>query len=411
MKKMILKQALTILGFSFSYSLAFSQVGLSPLAENQRYSVITVTPSTQGKPEIEKLKRTIEAHVQKVADEAVKTAAIGLLQPKGLTQLFVQLGQEMNKNLSPFIKEINSKLPTDDALVFSTYIMPFQNIEGSVKIQMPIINEAQIHAVDIFEITQQKKSAAADFYYKLNRQILDMSVNMTDEFQFVALAAHIKLLKNNVEVKLQLLGQLRAQKTDFVKSNDQVNITHLEVLSKLDDSVKPMALMNITQAIDTQATDTQTPSIIRLPKVALDLGTYGGVSGGYNAWKGEFQILKDAIMNEDCNAKLDSVPSLAGQLAQKAAGDSKAWFFINKLLQDRPVRFRILGLSFDPETFKINDMHVATGLEGYSFLSCIETSTVNQKFMDEANAAIDSAFKSIYKQDAVSDEMMEALFE
>ena len=406
MKKTILKNALLVLGFSFSHSLAFSQVGLAPVTENQIYSVITVTPLTEDKPEIEKLKKTIEVQVQKIADEAVKTAALGLLQPKGLTQLFVQLGQEMNKNLSLFIQEINFELPIVDSLIFSTYIMPFQNIEGSVKVQMPIINEAQIHAVDIFKITKEKKSAAADFYYKLNRQILDVSANMTDEFQFVALAAHIKLIKNNVEVKLQLLGQLKTQKMDFVKSNDQVNITHLEVLSKLDESIKPMALMNITQSIDTKAS-----TLVKLPAVAVDLGSYGGVSGGYKSWKGEFQILKDVIADKDCNAKLDSVPSLSGQLAQKAAGDTKAWYVINKLLQNRPVRFRILGLTLDPETFKISNMQVATGLEGYSFLSCIETAEVNKKFMDEANTAIDDAFKSIYKQDAVSEEMMQALFE
>ena len=89
MKKTILKNALLVLGFSFSHSLAFSQVGLAPVTENQIYSVITVTPSTEGRPEIEKLKKTIEVQVQKIADEAVKTAALGLLQPKGLTQLFV----------------------------------------------------------------------------------------------------------------------------------------------------------------------------------------------------------------------------------------------------------------------------------------------------------------------------------
>ncbi len=406
MWKNILKNALLVLGFSFAGQLSFAQVGLASINENQRYSVITVTPSTEGKPEIEKLKKTIEAQVQKIADEAVKTAALGLLHPKGLAQLFVQLGQEMNRNLSPFIQEINSKLPNEDALVFSTYIMPFENIDGTVKVQMPIINEAQIHAVDIFEITKQKKSAAADFFYKLNRQILDISVNLTDEFQFVALAAHIKLIKNNVEVKLQLLGQLKTQKMDFVKSNDQVNITHLEVLSKLDESIKPMALMNITQSIDTKAS-----AGVKLPEVAVDLGSYGGISGGYKSWRGEFQILKDAISNKDCAAKLDSVPSLSGRLAQKAAGHSKAWIVANKLLQNRPVRFRILGLKLDPETFKISDMQVATGLEGYSFLSCIETTDVNKQFMNEANAAIDNALKSIYKQDAVSEEMMHALFE
>ncbi len=402
MKKTVLKNVLLVLGFSFSHSLAFSQVGLAPVSLNQRYSVITVTPSTEGKPEIEKLKKIIEAQVQKIADEAVKTAALGLLQPKGLTELFVQLGQEMNKNLSPFVQEINSKLPTDDALVFSTYIMPFQNIEGSVKIQMPIINEAQIHAVDLGQISEKDGYA---FFTSLKTNIYQIPLNKTDQFQFVTLATHIRLAKDYVQVKIQLLGQLKSQQMEFIKSNDEVNISKLSV--ETSNQEKPLALLDITQRINTSDKEKLT-----LPEVTLDFGQFGGFSGGYaGRFVGEMQIYKDLTTNDGCSHKIGFTPRLIGTLGAAPAGRSFFKYPVNKFLKGRPVNFHIFSLKLNPESFKISEMQVVTSLNDYSFLSCVQTEDVNKKFMDEANAAIDDAFKSIYKQDTVSEEMMQALFE
>ena len=402
MKKTLLKNALLVLGFSFSHSLAFSQVGLSPVNANQRYSVITVTPSTKGQPEIEKLKKTIQAQVQKIADEAVKTAALGLLQPKGLTELFVQLGQEMNKNLSPFIQEINSELPNEDALVFSTYIMPFQNIEGSLKVQMPIINEAQIHAVDLGQISEKENYM---FYTNLKSNIYQIPLNKTDEFQFVTLATHIRLVKDYVQVKIQLLGQLKSQQMEFIKSNDEVNIAKLSI--ETNSQEKPLVLLDITQRINTSDKEKLT-----LPSVTLDFGQFGGFSGGYaGRFVGEMQIYKDLTTNDGCSRKIGFTPRLVGTLGAAPAGRSLFKYPVNKFLKGRPVNFHIFSLKLNPESFKISEMQVVTSLNDYSFLSCVQTEDVNKKFMDEANAAIDSAFKSIYKQDAVSEEMMQALFE
>ncbi len=402
MKKTVLKNALLVLGFSFSHSLAFAQVGLSPLVEAQRYSMLTVSPSTEGKPEIEKLKKTIEAQVQSIADEAVKTAALGLLQPKGLARLLSQLGEEMNKNISPFIQKINSQLPNEESLVFSTYITPYSKIENAITLQMPIINEAQVHAVDLGQITETEKYA---FYTSLKSNIYQIPLNKVDEFQFITLASHIRLLKNYVQIKMQLLGQLKSHKLDFVKSNDEVNISQLSI--ETNGKEKPLVLIDITQRITTSDKDK-----LDLPEVVLDFGQFGGFSGGYaGRFAGELQIYKDLTTNDGCSRKIGFTPRLIGKLGPTPAGRSIFKYPVNKFLKNSPVNFHIFSLKLNPENFKISDMQVVTSLKNYSFLSCVQTEDVSKKFMHEANTAIDDAFKSIYKQDAVSEEMMQALFE
>ena len=402
MKKTFFKRTLIILGISFSHSLVFSQIGLSPLAENQRYSFITVTPSTKSNPEIEKLKKIIESQVQSIAEEAIKTTVLALGNKNNMTQIFVQLGQEMDKKLSPFIQEINIHLPKEEALVFSTYITPYNKIEKATPLHLPVINEAQMYAFDRGQHTEQQ---GYQFYTNLKSNILNIPVNKAEEFQFVTLASHIRLMKNYVHVKIQLMGQLKSHKMDFLKSNDEVNISHLSIESTQNE--KPLVIVDITQQISTSPKDK-----VKLPEVNLDFGQFGGFSGGYaGRFVGELQIYKDLTTNDGCRRKIGFTPRLIGKLGAAPAGRSFFKYPLNKFLKDRPVNFHIFSLKLNPETFKINDMQVVTSLNNYSFLSCVETTDVNKKFMDEANSAIDEAFKSIYKQDAVSEEMVQALFE
>ncbi len=402
MKKTVLKKALLILGFSFSHSLAFPQIGLSPLAENQRYSFITVTPSTKGSPETEKLKKIIEAQVQSIAEEAIKTTVLALGNKKNMTQIFVQLGEEMNKKLSPFIQKININLPNEEPLVFSTYITPYTKIEKTTPLYLPVINEAQVYAFDHDQHTAQQ---GYQFYTNLKTNILNLPVNTAEQFQFVTLASHIRLVKNYVHVKVQLMGQLKSHKMDFLKSNDEVNISHLSIESTKNE--KPLVIVDITQQISTSPKDK-----VKLPEVNLDFGQFGGFSGGYaGRMKGELQIYKDLTTNDGCSRKIGFTPRLIGKLGAAPAGRSFFKYPVNKFLKDRPVNFHIFSLKFNPETFKVSDMQVVTSLNNYSFLSCVKTDDVNKKFMDEANSAIDDVFKSIYKQDAVSEEMVQALFE
>ena len=94
-------------------------------------------------------------------------------------------------------------------------------------------------------------------------------------------------------------------------------------------------------------------------------------------------------------------------------------------MHTKPVRFRILGLTFNAETQRISTMKMATQIgmaaDPYTSLSndpengklfnCLEVKSVDEKFKAEGNDAIDAALKDITSQSDVTPELMQALYE
>jgi hypothetical protein len=413
MKKNILSSLLTAL---FIPSLTMAQVGLAPLNDDQTYSLVTVLPDVRGNSKLEGLNQKIKEKISGVTNQVMQTAKMGLLQPKTLNSAFTVLASSLETELKPFVQEINKDLP-DDAVFYTSYIVPYAKDETASMATLPLVNSVQIIETDLGQLAQIRKSAVAEFYSRLKMQITDINATKINQFQVAAVATHIKLSRNNVFVRFQLLGELKSGSREFPKANEQVVINDLEILSDPVNKLRPMALLNVTQKISTKDSEKT-----ELPEIQIDFGAYGGISGGLQGWKGSLQILDDALNpSNTCAMKFNTVPSFFGFLAEKATGNK----LVDYLMHNKPVRFRLLGLSFDAETQRISRMKMATqigmAVDPYTSLSsdpqkgklfnCLDVKSVDEKFAAEGNDAIDAALKEITSQNDVTPELMEALYE
>jgi hypothetical protein len=413
MKKNILSSLLTAL---FIPSLTMAQVGLAPLNDDQIYSLVTVLPDVRGNSKLEGLNQKIKEKISGVTNQVMQTAKMGLLQPKTLNSAFTVLASSLETELKPFVQEINKDLP-DDAVFYTSYIVPYAKDETASMATLPLVNSVQIIETDLGQLAQIRKSAVAEFYSRLKMQITDINATKINQFQVAAVATHIKLSRNNVFVRFQLLGELKSGSREFPKANEQVVINDLEILSDPVNKLRPMALLNVTQKISTKDSEKT-----ELPEIQIDFGAYGGISGGLQGWKGSLQILDDALNpSNTCAMKFNTVPSFFGFLAEKATGNK----LVDYLMHNKPVRFRLLGLSFDAETQRISRMKMATqigmAVDPYTSLSsdpqkgklfnCLDVKSVDEKFAAEGNDAIDAALKEITSQNDVTPELMEALYE
>lgn len=395
---------------------AQAQVGLAPLSEGQSYSIVTVTPDVRGNEKLQALNLKIKEKINGVSGQVMQTAKNGLLQPKTLNNAFAVLADTLQTELKPFVKEINKDLP-EDAIVYTSYILPYSKNADAKVTNLPLVNDVQVIEKDLGQLAETRKSAVDEFYSHLRTQIGEISATKINQFQVAAVATHIKLARNSVYVRFQLLGELKSGSREFPKANEQVIINDLEILSDPVHKLRPMALLNVTQKISTNDHEKT-----EMPEIQIDFGGYGGISGGLFGWNGSLQILDDALNpSNTCAMKFNTVPSFFGFLASKATGN----FVADYLLHNKPVRFRVLSLSFDATTQIISRMKMATQIgmaaDPYTPLSndpdksklfnCLDVKSVDEKFKAEGNDAIDAALKDITSQDDVTPELMQALYE
>ncbi len=397
-------------------ALVYAQVGIAPLNKEQSYSIITVLPDVRGNAKLEELNSKMQEKINGVSSQVLETAKTGLLQPKTFNSVFTQLATAIQNELKPFIVEINKDLP-EDAVIYTSYVLPFPKDEKAKVSNLPLVNDVQVITADLGPMKEAKKSSVAEFYSVLRTQIAEIASTKINQFQVVGVATHLKLAKNNVYVRFQLLGELKSGSREFPKANEQVIINDLEILSDPVHKLRPMALLNVTQKIAIHQYDVK-----EKPEIMIDFGGYGGISGGLKGWYGSLQILDDELNPENtCAMKFNTVPSFFGHLAHKATGSMIADY----LLHNKPVRFRILSLSVDAETQKISRMQMATqigmSVDPYTSLTsdpnkgkmfnCLAVKTVDEKFKAEGNDAIDAALKDLTSQDDATPQLMDALLE
>lgn len=401
---------------AFVPAVTFAQVGLAPLNNQQSYSVVTVLPDVRGNAKLKALNSKIKEKINGVSNQVLETAKTGLLQPKSINTVFANLATSIESELKPFLLEINKDLP-EDAVIYTSYVLPYVKVENSKKLTLPLVNEVQVVDVDLGQLAEVKASKVDEFYSHLKAQIDEISAVKANQFQVAAVATHLKLARNSISVRFQLLGELKSGSREFPKANEQVVINDLEILSDPVHQLRPMALLNVTQKVAIKAKD-----VTAKPEIMIDFGGYGGISGGLDGWKGSLHILDDALNpSNTCAMKFNTVPSFFGFLAAKATGN----FIADMFLHNKPVRFRVLSLSIDAETQKILRMQMATQIgisaDPYTSLTndpsksklfnCLDVKSVDEKFKAEGNDAIDAALKDLTSQQDVTPELMNALYE
>ncbi len=390
---------------------------IAPLKENQMYSIVSVSPDTRGDEKLQGVSAKIKEKLSSIGDQVIKIAGQGLVQPKTMHSAFANLGTSVRDELKPFAIEINKDLP-EDSVVFSVYIMPYGKVEEAKLKSLPVVGDVQVVEKDLGVMAEARKANVFEFYANLHAQIAEIAKVKSDKFQFAAVAAHIKLSRGYIEVKFQMLGELKAGSTEFAKANKQVIINELEILSDEANNLRPMALLEVLQQIPTKETQE-----LGLPQVRIDFGAFGGISGGYGTrWAGQLQILDDAVTGANtCDVKFNSVPSLFGFFAEEATGI----LFIDKYLQNKPVRFRIMWLTVDAETLRVKNMKLATQIGVFSadpselaaeakkgkIFNCLDVKSVGEQFTSEANVAVEDALKEITSQTDATPELMNALYE
>jgi len=403
MKKQTLHLIATSLLMTFTSLSLNAQVSIPTLATNEKYTVLAVTPDQQGMtPQQKQMIAKVKTEVNALTGEISTIAGQALSADKGISKIFVNLGETLKSKLAPQLDLLKGSLPTDDAIYLSVYILPWQAHPAAPLSKLAMLDMVQQASVDLTVLNQQGKSKEAEFYAKINSKIRDLKLSETDKFQLQSIAIHIKLVRGDSQVRVQLLGRLKQMKMPFAKDNEQVHIKAIEIFGHEAQKERPMMLVNIIQNLQ----DKTRP----LPEIVMEFGQFGGVSGGYNGWKGAYQILTNPWAQNDCKSKLNSTPALTGTLAKGAAGNSLIAKALGKLIDGTAIKFRILNLRIDASTLKISKMNLAMEVGNRNFPQCLSAESVNTQFQSEANAAIEAQLNTLYKQDDMTDDLMGALY-
>ncbi len=393
-----------VIGILFG-AFAQAQVGLPNLSANDKYTVLTVIPNKLGMTSGQiNLVNQVEMKTQSLTGKISSIAAQAFSMDKGISKIFVNLGEALKAELGPQLNELKASLPTDEAINLSVYVLPWEDLhqvqsQNSVLTMIGSVQEAHI---DLTSLALMGKNKAADLYAKINTKIRKLKVSDTVQFQLQSIAFHIKLLRGQSQIRVQLLGQLRKMSTPFIKDNEQVHIRTLEILGDENLKQSPMALLNLTQPLQGET--------LELPELTLEFGQFGGVSGGFNGWAGSYQILSNPWAQNDCQDKLNSTPSLTGTIAKNVAGNSQLGKALGVFAEGTPIKFRILNLEIDAASLKISKMSLAMEVGMRQFPQCLTAESVNVKFQAEANLAIETQLSQLYKQDDMTDDLMSALY-
>ena len=403
MKKHTLHMIATSLLITVSTFSAQAQVSIPTLNAGEKYTVLTVTPDTQGMTKDQKiLVEKVKAEAKNLTGKISGIAGQALTADKGLTQILVNMGETLKADLGPQLDALRNSLPREDAIMLSVYVLPWAASNTAQNSALAMIGPVQEAGVDLTTLAASGKSKIAEFYAKIDSRIRELKLAETDKFQLQSIAFHIRLVRNYSQIRVQLLGRLKQTSVPFAKDNEQVHIKAIEIFGDEAQKQRPMMLVDIIQNLQ----DKSRP----LPQVIMEFGQYGGISGGFNGWKGAYQILSNPWSQNDCKSKLNSTPALTGTLAQGAAGNTMIAKALGKLIDGTAIKFRILNLRIDATTLKIEKMNLAMEVGNRNFPQCLTAESVNTQFQGEANAAIEAKLNTLYKQDDMTDDLMGALY-
>jgi len=403
MKKHTLHTFATGLLIALSSLTATAQVSIPTLAATDKFTVLAVTPDQQGMtPQQKQMIAKVKTEVSALTGEISTIAGQALSADKGISKIFVNLGETLKSKLAPQLDLLKGSLPSEDAMYLSVYVLPWQANPAAPQLNLAMLNMVQQASVDLTVLKQQGKSKEAEFYAKINSKIRDLKLAESDKFQLQSIAFHIKLVRGDSQIRVQLLGRLKQMKVPFAKDNEQVHIKAIEIFGNEAAKERPMMLVNIIQNLQNKSRP--------LPEISLEFGQFGGVSGGYNGWKGAYQILSNPWSQNDCKSKLNSTPALTGTLASGAVGTNMMAKALGKLVNGTAIKFRILNLRIDAATLKISKMNLAMEVGSRQFPQCLAAESVNTQFQAEANSAIEAQLATLYKQDDMTDDLMGALY-
>lgn len=419
MKKQI--QKVLSVGLLLSHSVSFAQesaapsVRLVPLSSNKMYSALVIKPDLASAPELEqhlgKIQAGLNATTQKILSESVQSLVVA----GGLNTVVAQISQLAKDEMSPLFMELNSKLPRE-AIYLNSYITPYDNQEGADLVPVPMVGSVQVLQQDMNSLSKPQK---ADFWYRLTQGIRDSVTVDREKFQLNAAAVSLKLERNYVAIQLQILGELQPGKSAFDKSNQQVKLDALNILSGPLHTDRPMALLTVTQRIPVIASSSIKRADLDTykPEIRVEFGKFGGFAGEeYGVFHGKLQTFQNRYPGpDDCEMNMRSVPSLSGVFGEEPTGI----LVVDEILKNKKVRFRIQSISFDLQAdgqLQISNMKVPmaieeNALEDLEVFQCLDLSSVNKQFGSEAQLIIDELVKKVSTQDNATPELMNAIYE
>lgn len=384
-----------------------SSVALAPIQANQNYSLVRIFPDLRRQPETLSALKKWEPELSHVAADLNTSLLKALISPERIPETLVELSKSTQAKLSAAAIEMNRGLSETNETVFSIFVAPFKKIESaSIISNVPVFQQLQVLEYNP-NASQQTLQSANEAYQGIDQAIRSIKIDRYKNFQFTGLAVHLRLLKNNIRVDFQLIGFLKGGYEEFAKANDQVIINHFEVLTDPASGRNPMVMIQVHQKLKIHKYEQ-----VEHPKISMNFGGFDGlIQSPSLEGVGSFSILgSQKNHQENCKLKYSLVPTLFGSFASKPTGK----YFVDKFLHNKFVRFRILSLELDAQTFKISNLNVATGLDDYreyQLLNCLSLPVVGQAFTEEANASIEQSLKQLATQDTATQELMERIYE
>jgi len=381
-------------------SSAFANADFLKAPAGYKYALVLVAPSQEGlTPEQKQVLNKAKGWIQDSLPSVLTSLGKVLVSSSGSKDVFLSTTQELREQLVAKLETVKDQLPKNEQFV-QAYFIAWPEEE----LTQANMDSALGHPVIVLE--QQEKLAQT--YNLVNNSVLrTISTNYAngDRFQFAAAAIRLRLQRNSNILTLQVYGALNPGESEFIENSDEVELSTLvipkaEIFPNNHVPYAPTVLLTIRQILQ--------PEVI--PTMDLDFGTFGGVAGdiasanGFSA-RGELSIFRDDISLggvDNCHLKM-ATPILRGILGPKATGLP----VIDDMAKGRDVQFRIFSARADMPSSQLESLDVRMDL---GLLQCLSLEGVKKKFKDKANAAISSKLHSLYRQDDLTDKLMDELY-
>lgn len=393
------KLFIVILGFLF---IQIAHADFLKAPNDMQYAFIVTLPANEGlSPQQKQLAEQANVWLQESLPVILQSLSTVLVSSEGSKDVFLNSSQKIKDVLIEKLQAVQQQLPID-YMHINAYFVAWPRSE----VTNNMINTELGYPVIVIDRGDKKQLATV--LAQVDSSILStISSNYEngDRFQFAAAAFKLRLERNISIFTMQLYGALNPGEIEFVEKGDEVDIAKISI-PKAEKQVSgsvpyaSSALLTIRQILTSEA----------VPQMTLDFGTYGGIAGeigsanGFSA-QGELQIFRDNLSLDgdgDCNLK-KATPTLIGVLGAKATGLS----IVDEIARGRDVQFRIFEIHFNLLKHQVETMDVRMDL---GQLQCLSLKSVKGKFKDKANVAIESKLNSLYRQDDLTDKLMDQLY-
>lgn len=331
-------------------------------------------------PDLNKLSPSERQAVLKVREILLAQAPL-LLQGAG-SAMMLEAGSDtariisgalgtMQGRVMQILREVNSSLPRS-AQSLGLYVVPYAAALSQTRIDnLPVPFALPFGVVNT--VVDETLPRANEIYYHIAegaRRAGDAGVQKPESAYFMASAVRLRLQKDNVQMRAQLMMGLNNQTKPFTMSNSQVVFQQSVINGAQSRATRPVVLATHTQVGLSQTN----------PEIKVEFGGEGGIAGSLagDAF-GIFQINKN--LSGSCELQAASAPTLNGELAATALGKP----VLDRILKGKKVAFHILGVKLNARTQTVTDMDVRVKTWP---LNCVSNATVNDQFAQNANDMI-----------------------